>query len=65
MFGNTPWPLLAFTWCLGCLKRPSDKVFLEHLQNLQVHYLKVTPSVLSLVNPDQHIWMIQDQDFDG
>ena len=35
MFGKTLWPLLAFTWCVGYLKRSPDKVFLEHLQNLQ------------------------------
>ena len=26
-FAGLCWPLLAFTWCLGCLKRPPDKVF--------------------------------------
>ena len=29
ILGNTLWPLLAFTWCLGCLKSPPDKVFLD------------------------------------
>ena len=32
-FQETPsglfWPLLAFTWCLDCLKSPPDKVFLD------------------------------------
>ena len=29
ILGNTFWPLLAFTLCLGCLKRPPDKVFFD------------------------------------
>ena len=29
ILGNTLWALLAFTLCLGCLKRPPDKVFFD------------------------------------